>query len=54
MRELARPTIMPVTAQEVLKRFQKIVNRITGRFALAARAKPLKYKDNYKHQYIFI
>src|SRR5688500_20139881 len=34
-----RPTSMPVTAPVVLKRFQKMVSRITGTFALAATAK---------------
>src|SRR5919107_3761177 len=34
-----RPTSMPVTAPVVLTRFQKMVSRITGTFALAATAK---------------
>jgi hypothetical protein len=34
-----RPTSMPVTAPAVLNRFQKIVSRMTGTFALAATAK---------------
>lgn len=39
IRELSKPTSIPVTAPVVLNRFQKIVNKMIGKFALAATAK---------------
>ena len=48
--ELTRPTTIPEMAPVVLKRFQKIVNRITGRFALAATAKA---RDTRNATFIF-
>jgi hypothetical protein len=52
MMEPSKPVKIPDTAPTVLKRFQKRLNRITGRLALAATAKARATKRQHFDSYI--